>query len=469
MHFDTAPVYGRQNCTPTLNHACDSVAGGGATAACWVACACTHARCTPLARGQQVVVHAADAVRRGPVPGLRRVLRHAYVPGQTRRSRPWRVQGLPGRVPGRAVAAPQDPGSLQGVPDARPSPRRKPRYAPPAGFGCSAACPPWPNHTALVTPPCSESPLCSVFPRAVAQGWWCFRGLLHRGGHRSRSFARAPQALWPPPSHSPHRGGRPSHRIAPYRSPCLCVHVCGAASQGVPPPFFGCFKNDGGSQWLSVHAKDKSLSDCEQAAEAAGKPLFGMEYPQQSSTPGHAHCLLLDALPQQNKTADSECAKERDGAGNLLGDANRLAVYPTQPGVWRAAGATFHDAWPHVLFLSCLVLVSVLFPHPENARTRVLLCARMCGGGSGGGVCGGGRYKNVQPFRLPLQGLSAYTKITARARRAGDRRAANRVRGLPRRNTVEKGNTGYNWQVVHRVSNRKCCPLPAVFVVDYSC
>jgi len=108
--------------------------------------------------------------------------------------------------------------------------------------------------------------------------------------------------------------------------------VCAAAA--LPGArFVGCFKNDANSQRLIGHATDKSFSDCEQAAKAAGKPYFGMEYPQGFATPGHAECLLLDAVPQQSKTADSECAREKDIAGNLLGDANRLAVYTMQPGV----------------------------------------------------------------------------------------------------------------------------------------
>ena len=110
----------------------------------------------------------------------------------------------------------------------------------------------------------------------------------------------------------------------------MCVCVC-VAPLLLGTRFVGCFKNEDGSQRLDGHANDKSFLDCEQAAKAAGKRFFGMEAPQ--LTPVRAQCLPLDALPQQSKTADSECANARDGAGNLLGAGYRLAVYTAQTGV----------------------------------------------------------------------------------------------------------------------------------------
>ena len=106
----------------------------------------------------------------------------------------------------------------------------------------------------------------------------------------------------------------------------------GTDSQHHPSGFVGCFKNDVGATRLDGFEGQLSFSACKRAAEARRTVYFAMEHPQVSSTPGVAQCLVLASLPQHSKAADSECAHERDTAGNRLGGANRLAVYATNPG-----------------------------------------------------------------------------------------------------------------------------------------
>ena len=91
--------------------------------------------------------------------------------------------------------------------------------------------------------------------------------------------------------------------------------------------FVGCYKNEEGAQRLTYDDADIPLSYCAQTAKNAGKPYFGMEYPQGYKIDGNAECLLLDFLPQQSKTTDTECAAKKDRAGNLLGSEYRLAAY----------------------------------------------------------------------------------------------------------------------------------------------
>ena len=110
--------------------------------------------------------------------------------------------------------------------------------------------------------------------------------------------------------------------------------------------FVGCYENEAGTHRLDEHAKDQSFSDCVQAAAAAGKLYFGLEFPQSSVAPGRAECVVLDALPHQSLRQDAECANETDSARNLLGNAFRLAVYTTQTGVQRAALASPTTPWP---------------------------------------------------------------------------------------------------------------------------
>ena len=117
--------------------------------------------------------------------------------------------------------------------------------------------------------------------------------------------------------------------------------------------YVGCFKNENGAQRLNGHIDDKSFAGCQQAARSAGKPFFGLENPggagvvlnvgNKDTVPGNAECILLDALPQQSKTADSECAVAK---GNHLGDNHlggpyRLAIYKQAAGTTAARPRPF--------------------------------------------------------------------------------------------------------------------------------
>jgi len=91
----------------------------------------------------------------------------------------------------------------------------------------------------------------------------------------------------------------------------------------------GCYKNQDQNR-VDGHASDNTWNECQSAAVSAGKRFFGMEYPQGSSTPGRAQCLILDNEAQYSameRMADSECEAEGLVGGKRLGSGHRLAVY----------------------------------------------------------------------------------------------------------------------------------------------
>lgn len=81
------------------------------------------------------------------------------------------------------------------------------------------------------------------------------------------------------------------------------------------------------------------------------------------TVPGNAECILLDALPQQSKAADSECAVAKGNhlGDNRLGGAYRLAVYK------QAAGTAARPPRPF-----CAV------PGADHLRTAFPCPARVC-------------------------------------------------------------------------------------------
>jgi len=88
--------------------------------------------------------------------------------------------------------------------------------------------------------------------------------------------------------------------------------------------YLGCYKNEFGADRLDGHDADVSFGYC--SAKAAGG-LFGLEFPQGFHTPGHAECLQLSSLPNQERVPDAECEVERDDFDRRLGSSHRLAVY----------------------------------------------------------------------------------------------------------------------------------------------
>jgi len=88
--------------------------------------------------------------------------------------------------------------------------------------------------------------------------------------------------------------------------------------------YLGCYKNEIGANRLDAHDTDVSFGYC--SAKAAGG-LFGLEYPQGFHTRGHAECLQLSSLPNQERVPDAECEAERDDFNRRLGSSHRLAVY----------------------------------------------------------------------------------------------------------------------------------------------
>lgn len=98
--------------------------------------------------------------------------------------------------------------------------------------------------------------------------------------------------------------------------------------------YLGCGKNEGTAR-VNGHISPMTYEECRAKAISQGKTLFGMEYPQVSSTPGEAQCLLLNSLSEfhaMEKADDSECAHEGMHNGVRLGNAHRLAVYSLNSG-----------------------------------------------------------------------------------------------------------------------------------------
>ena len=113
--------------------------------------------------------------------------------------------------------------------------------------------------------------------------------------------------------------------------------------------YVGCFANGGASR-QGGHVKDQSLAACSARAAAApgAPPAFGMEWPQDSATAGHAYCLPLASVSTASRLADAACAAERDAAGRRLGSSALLAVYA------RAAPAVLADGSARVAIARCL-------------------------------------------------------------------------------------------------------------------
>ena len=150
----------------------------------------------------------------------------------------------------------------------------------------------------------------------------------------------------------------------------------------VSAAYVGCFKNENGAQRLNSYIiDDKSFAGCQQAARLVGTPFFGLENPggagvvlnvgNNDTVPGNAECILLDALPQQSKAADSECAVAKgDHLGdNRLGGAYRLAVYK------QAAGTAARPPRPFCAVPGAVHLRTA-GPCPVCLCPALLLCAK---------------------------------------------------------------------------------------------
>ena len=83
---------------------------------------------------------------------------------------------------------------------------------------------------------------------------------------------------------------------------------------------------------------------CHNIAKKQKASYFGMEAPQTADVEGHAQCLVTKEWAKMAKRPDSECEKEKDSAGNRLGDGNRLAVYLVPGTVLPCVSRTHHPA-----------------------------------------------------------------------------------------------------------------------------